>query len=157
MGEPERVESMVDDGKTTSAFLAKGCQIVGKLVLGGPGRIEGEVDGEIDAQSTLYIGAAAIVKAQITGTIIVVHGQVTGDIVAKTSVELRAQSRVRGNIRTASLVIQEGAYFDGHCAMGSKEAPRSEKDGKVAFLGKEERPKEDRTSVPPKVTAEARK
>jgi cytoskeletal protein CcmA (bactofilin family) len=143
----------VDEGKPTSAFLAKGCQIIGKVQLGGPGRIEGEVDGEIIAQDTLYIGEGATVKAQITGTVIVIHGQVTGDITAKTSLELRAHSRVTGNIAAPSLVINEGAYFEGQCAMGTN-APRiAEKDKKVSFLGKEQAS----TAVPPKVTAEAGK
>jgi cytoskeletal protein CcmA (bactofilin family) len=154
MGEPERVGMYVDEGKPTSAFLAKGCQIIGKVQLGGPGRIEGEVDGEIIAQDTLYIGEGASVKATITGTVIVVHGQVTGDITAKTSLELRAHSRVTGNIIAPSLVINEGAYFEGQCAMGSKDAPRAaDKDKKVSFLGKDAAPQ----GVPPKIPAEAGK
>jgi cytoskeletal protein CcmA (bactofilin family) len=106
------------DGSGASAFLGKGTKITGKVVLDGPARIEGQIEGEITAQDTLTIGESAVVKAKINGTAVVVHGQVTGDIVARTRLELRAPSRVQGNINTASLVIHEGAVFEGQCAMG---------------------------------------
>src|SRR5580765_3395141 len=50
------------------AFLGKGTKVSGKLTFEGPGRIEGQVDGEVTAQDTLTIGQGAIVKAKITGT-----------------------------------------------------------------------------------------
>src|SRR5207248_4397654 len=103
----------------TSAFLGKGTKIVGKLTFEGSVRIEGQVEGEITAQDTLTVGESAVVKAKITGTAVVVHGQVTGDINARNRLELRAPSKVVGNLNTPSLVIQEGAVFDGQCAMGA--------------------------------------
>src|SRR5215831_8787372 len=102
----------------TSAFLGKGTKIVGKLNFEGSVRIEGQIEGEITAQDTLTIGEGAVVKAKINGTSVVVHGQVTGDISARTRLELRAPSKVVGNISTPNLVIQEGAVFEGQCAMG---------------------------------------
>jgi cytoskeletal protein CcmA (bactofilin family) len=110
------------DASGASAFLGKGTRITGKVILDGPARIEGQIEGEITAQDTLTIGEGAIVKAKVTGTSVVVHGQVTGDIVARTRLELRAPSRVQGNINTPSLVIHEGAAFEGQCAMGDIKA-----------------------------------
>jgi len=127
------------DGSATSAFLGKGSRVTGKLVFEGTVRIEGHVEGEITAQDTLIVGESAIVNAQITGTSVVVHGRVTGDITAKKRLEIRAPGRLVGNISTPSLVIHEGVVFEGQCSMGGTEAPRSEKDRKVAFLTKDER------------------
>ena len=122
MFERERETAKLEGMNATSAFLGKGCRITGKLVLDGPGRIEGEVEGEISAQDTLVVGEGALVKARITGTSIVVHGQVTGDITARTRLELRAPGKVIGNISAPSLIIQEGAIFEGQCAMGGGQA-----------------------------------
>ena len=105
------------DAGGASAFFGKGAKLVGKISLDGPGRIEGHIEGEIEAKDTLTIGEGAIVKAKITGTTVIVHGQVTGDIVARTKLELRSPGRIQGNISTASLVIQEGTTFEGQCAM----------------------------------------
>jgi cytoskeletal protein CcmA (bactofilin family) len=121
----ERDKTRADgDTGATSAFLGKGTRITGKLAFEGTVRIEGEVEGEIAAQDTLTIGEGALVKAKITGTSVIVQGQVTGDVNAKTRLELRAPSKVVGNINTPNLVIQEGAIFEGQCAMGGADGAR---------------------------------
>ena len=102
---------------SATAFLGKGAKLVGKISLDGPARIEGHIEGEIEAKETLTIGEDAVVKAKITGTTVIVHGQVTGDITARQRLELKAPGRVHGNITTATLVISEGTSFEGHCAM----------------------------------------
>ena len=101
----------------TSQFLSQGSRLIGKLLFAGPIRIEGYVEGELSAEDTLIVGERAEVKAQISGTSVVVHGRVTGDITARNQVEIRAAGTVVGNVTTPSLVIHEGAVFDGHCTM----------------------------------------
>jgi len=103
------------------AFLGKGTKITGKLVFEGPGRIEGQVDGEIAAQDVLTVGEGALVNAKVAGTTIVIEGQVTGDVTAKTRLELRASARVNGNVTTPSLVVHEGAVLNGQCSMSASD------------------------------------
>src|SRR5262245_40059531 len=126
----ERDKTQPDDGGATSAFLGKGSKVTGKIALDGPGRIEGQVEGEVTAQDTLTIGEGAVVNATVNGTSIVVHGRITGDITARARLELKAGSKVFGNVRAPSLVIQEGATFEGQCAMGGDVAARVEKERK---------------------------
>jgi cytoskeletal protein CcmA (bactofilin family) len=142
MFERDRESSRPDEASGTSAFLGKGSRVTGKLVFEGPARIEGHVEGEISAQDTLVIGEGAVVNAQIVGAAIVVHGRVTGDVTARKKLEIRAPGKLFGNITTPSLVIHEGVIFEGQCTMGAAEAPRAEKDRKVAFFPKDERPAE---------------
>ena len=117
MGERERGASQPTGPGGIDAFLGKGTRVTGKLVFEGTGRIEGQVEGEISAQDTLTIGPGALVKASISGAAIVIEGRVTGDVTAHQRVELRAASRVQGNITTPSLVVHEGAFFEGQCKM----------------------------------------
>jgi cytoskeletal protein CcmA (bactofilin family) len=142
MFERDRDGAKPEEASGTSAFLGKGSRVVGKLAFEGPARIEGHVEGEIAAQDTLVIGEGAVVNAQIVGASIVVHGRVTGDVTARKKLEIRAPGKLFGNITTPSLVIHEGVIFEGQCTMGGTEAPRAEKDRKVAFFPKEERPAE---------------
>jgi cytoskeletal protein CcmA (bactofilin family) len=63
---------------------------------------------------------------------VVVHGTVTGDIRATSRLEIRKPAKVKGNISSSVLVIEEGASFEGKCAMGgdvkgSVDAPKAEK------------------------------
>lgn len=128
MFERERVGTQTVETKGMGVFLSKGTRLTGKLVCEGPGRLEGQIDGEVCAKDALVVGESAVVNAQIEGVSVVVHGQVTGDIKTSKMLEIRAPSRVRGNISAPSLVIHEGAVFEGHCSMGSAESPRPEKE-----------------------------
>ena len=136
----ERDKTQVDETGATSAFLGKGSRVSGKLAFEGTVRIEGQVEGEITAQDALTIGESAVVNAQITGTAIVVHGKVTGDITARKRLEIRAPGKLFGNITTPSLVIHEGVVFEGQCTMSGADTLRTDRDRKVAFFPKEERP-----------------
>jgi cytoskeletal protein CcmA (bactofilin family) len=137
MFEGNKTQQNAETGSAT-AFLGKGAKLVGKISLDGPARIEGNIEGEIEAKDTLTIGEDAVVKAKITGTTVIVHGHVTGDIAARTRLELKNPGRIQGNITTATLVIQEGTSFEGHCAMGEdsrtklKVTPAAIGDGKAA-------------------------
>ena len=150
----ERDKTRPEETAGTSAFLGKGTRIVGKLNFEGSVRIEGHIEGEITAEDTLTIGEGAVVKAKINGSSVVVHGQVTGDIAARNRLELRAPSKVVGNISTPNLVINEGAVFEGQCAMGGANAGDTAKRGKkpdFSVLFKEE----GAEGVPPPTPPEA--
>jgi len=140
MIEREREGGSSGDVGGTSAFLGKGSRVTGKLVFEGTVRIEGHVEGEISAQDTLISGESAEVNAQITGSSVVVHGRVTGDITARKRLEIRAPGKLFGNITTPSLVIHEGVVFEGQCTMSGADTLRADRDRKVAFFPKEERP-----------------
>jgi cytoskeletal protein CcmA (bactofilin family) len=117
------------------AYLDKGSKVSGKLSFEGPARIDGQVDGEVNAKDSITIGESAVLTAQIKASSVVVAGKVSGDIVASQRIEIRPAAKVLGNLTAPVLVIHEGALFEGHCAMqieGSRE-------NKVTVFPKEER------------------
>jgi cytoskeletal protein CcmA (bactofilin family) len=117
MFDRERGTMRGDDGDALCAFLGKGTRVSGTLTFEGPSRIEGQVEGEVSAQDTLVIGESAVVNARIIGSTIVVQGSVTGDVVAQVRLELRAPSKVIGDVTTPSLVVHDGAILEGRCSM----------------------------------------
>jgi cytoskeletal protein CcmA (bactofilin family) len=119
MGERDRGTSQFGGVGGIDAFLGKGTKVTGKLVFEGPGRIEGQVEGEIVAQDTLTIGEGANVSAKVAGATIIVEGKITGDVTARQRLELRASGKVHGNVTTPSLVVHEGAILDGQVSMGN--------------------------------------
>ena len=98
--------------------IGPGSHIVGTLTFEGTVQIDGTVEGDISAQESVVISDNADVKAQVTADTIVVTGKVTGDLVARRRVEIRAPGQLNGNIKTPSLVIQDGVVFQGQCSMG---------------------------------------
>lgn len=119
----------------SSAYLDAGSRINGKLSFETPARIDGQVEGEINARDSLTIGESAVVAAQIKADSVIVAGKVSGDIVAIRRIEIRPSAKVLGNITAPALVINEGALFEGHCAM----QPEAHDDRKVTVFPKEER------------------
>jgi cytoskeletal protein CcmA (bactofilin family) len=118
------------------AYLDQGSKVTGKLSFEGPARIDGQIDGEITAKDSVMIGENAVVTAQIKAASIIVAGKVSGDLTASQRIEIRPSAKVLGNLTAPVLVVQEGAVFEGHCAM-QPEAARD--DRKVTVFLKEER------------------
>ncbi len=119
----------------SGAYLDAGSKISGKLNFETPARIDGHVEGEINAKDSLTIGESAVVAAQIKADSVIVAGKVSGDIVAAHRIEIRPSAKVLGNITAPTLVINEGALFEGHCAMQAE----AHDDRKVTVFPKEER------------------
>ena len=140
VGGPPRASDAAPNEEAVQAQLGKGSRIEGKLNFEGSVRIDGQVDGEIEAQEALIIGDSAVINAHISAATVIVKGKVTGDIAARKRVELRAPGKLTGNITTPSLVIHEGVVFEGHCSMGGTADFKTEKtDKKITLFSKEER------------------
>ncbi|MDG2049662.1 MAG: polymer-forming cytoskeletal protein [Myxococcota bacterium] len=100
-----------------SAFIDQGSEFEGKLSFKDTVRIDGSFRGEISSQNTLVVGESGQIEASIRSTVVVVSGSVIGDIEATEQVTLHKTARVEGNLSTPSVVIEEGAVFNGHLAM----------------------------------------
>ena len=111
-------------GNQINALLGKGSEFEGKLVFQGTVRIDGKFKGEIISNDKLLIGEHAEVDAEIKVDSVIIGGNVTGNIEAKSRVEIHAPARLKGNIKTPTLVIEEGVCFDGSCAMDGNEATK---------------------------------
>jgi cytoskeletal protein CcmA (bactofilin family) len=118
------------------AYLDRGSRINGKLSFDGPARIDGTVEGEINAKDSLMIGETAVVTAQVRAASIVVAGKVNGDLSASSRIEIRPSAKVLGNLTVPVLVVHEGALFEGHCSMQPEGA---REDRKITVVPKEER------------------
>jgi cytoskeletal protein CcmA (bactofilin family) len=91
--------------------------ITGTLQGSGPVRIDGKVEGEINVESDIIVGAGASVQAKIKGNNIQVAGKVVGNIEATGKLEILASGVVEGDVITYSLQIEDGAALMGTCSM----------------------------------------
>ncbi len=110
------------------AYLDRAAKVSGKLSFEGPARIDGQIDGEINAKD-IVIGESAVVTAQMSAASIIIAGTVKGEITASQRIEIRPSAKVSGNITAPKLVVQEGAIFDGHCAMQAEGTREDRKAG----------------------------
>mgnify|MGYP003833913265 CR=1 FL=1 len=112
-------------GLGEEAVMSAGSKVVGKLSFDGVARLDGHVEGEINARRKLVIGTTAVINAKVCGGEIFVKGTVNGDICAAERLSLQKPARVKGNISTPSLSIEEGVFFEGSCKMtGDANSPK---------------------------------
>jgi cytoskeletal protein CcmA (bactofilin family) len=101
--------------------IGKGTKASGRLTFRGAVKIEGEADGEI-AGDEVMVASGAVVNAKVAASRVTIAGSFSGEISARERVELMATARVQCTINTPSLVLNEGAQFDGDCKMPRKAA-----------------------------------
>ena len=102
-----------------TAFIDQGSEFSGKLSFRDTVRIDGRFEGEISSDNTLIVGETGDIHATIRSETVIVSGSVNGDIVARRQITLHRSSKVKGNLQTASLIVEEGAQFNGQIAMGA--------------------------------------
>ncbi len=82
--------------------------------------ILGTVKGKIALKESLLVEGSGVVEAEIDTVSIEVAGQVTGNIAASEKVELKANCKVVGDIRSPRILIADGAMFKGSVDMDVK-------------------------------------
>ncbi|HLK86875.1 MAG TPA: polymer-forming cytoskeletal protein [Candidatus Binataceae bacterium] len=96
--------------------IGKGTRLSGTMHFHGTVRIEGEAEGEIVGDEVI-IAEGAVVSAKITATRLTVAGTVSGEVVVRQRLELLSSARLRCTLNTPTLILNEGAQFDGDCRM----------------------------------------
>ena len=75
--------------------------------------IEGEVDGVVESASAVTIGPNGKVKANIKAKEVAVFGAVRGNVEVVEKIAIREKGSLIGDIKTAGISIDDGAYFKG--------------------------------------------
>lgn len=100
----------------------------GIMTLKGSLRVEGAVEGDVRDATSVQVGAGGRVQGTIAAETVSIAGQVSGEVVASRQIEVLASGRVSGRIRTPKLRIEEGAVYDGECAMAGDGARDGARD-----------------------------
>lgn len=80
--------------------------------------IEGEVSGTIQlANNSLTVGSEGKIRANVHAHSIFVDGEVDGDLYGTERVSIRSTARVRGNITSPRVSLDDGAKFKGSIEM----------------------------------------
>ena len=117
MTESESLARDIKEG-TLSGFVGGGTDVTGEANFKAMMTLDGHFSGRITSSTgTLIVGNNGSVDANIEVAVAVIHGAINGDIIATQRLELGRAAKVTGNIQTPSLVIEQGAIFEGSCKM----------------------------------------
>src|SRR6267143_1293709 len=76
--------------------------------------MEGTVEGLVHLdERKLTVGATAKLTADVIAGEVIVYGSVKGNVRAKGKIEIKKDGSVHGDLTTAQIIIEDGAYFKG--------------------------------------------
>jgi cytoskeletal protein CcmA (bactofilin family) len=76
--------------------------------------IDGTVEGLVHLdEGKLTVGAIAKLTADVIAGEVIVYGSVKGNVRAKGKIEIKKDGSVNGDLTTAQIIIEDGAYFKG--------------------------------------------
>ncbi len=81
--------------------------------------IEGTFEGEIDCKGTVIIAEGANVSATIRARNSTVAGSANGDFSCEERLTIQSTGEMRGKAQAPTLIVEEGAFFEGEFKMGS--------------------------------------
>ena len=107
-------------GNDDLSLVGAGTLIEGKIKTDGSIRVDGTLIGEIVAKASAAIGLTGAVEGGVMAKNVTIAGKVKGTVTATEKLTLEGKSITRGDIRASKLIVDEGATFDGQCAMTSQ-------------------------------------
>ena len=100
--------------RASAATVGKAVKIVGQIYSKEDLYVDGEIEGTVEAlEHKLTIGPHGTVHAGIKAREVVALGNITGNVEASEKIEVHKEAKLVGDIRTARIIIEDGAYFKG--------------------------------------------
>jgi cytoskeletal protein CcmA (bactofilin family) len=97
-----------------SATIGKAVKIIGQIYSKEDLYVDGDLEGTVEAlEHKLTIGPNGTVHASVKAREVIVLGTIQGNVEAADKIEIRKDAKLVGDIRTARIVIEDGAYFKG--------------------------------------------
>ena len=109
-----------------NGFLDAGSQIKGDLLFEDTFRVDGKVNGKVLSDGDLVVGVGGEVEGEVSVGSVFISGTLRGRVKAAKRIEIAAGGRVYATLETPSLVIEDGAFFEGQSAMVRDSAKVSE-------------------------------
>jgi len=97
-----------------SARLGQSLHVKGEITGNEDLQVDGSVEGLVSLEERkLTVGASAKLTADVVAREIIVYGTVKGNLRARDRIEIKKDGSVIGDLTTARIMIEDGAYFKG--------------------------------------------
>ena len=105
----------------TINLISNGTDITGDIKSNGDIRIDGTLTGNLSTRGKVVIGPTGKIKGEVICKNSEVSGSIEGKISVSQLLNLKASSKITGDIATSRLAIEPGARFTGNCTMSDSE------------------------------------
>lgn len=105
---------------TAINLISNGTEIKGDIISSGDIRIDGMLTGNLKTKGKVVVGPSGKVFGEMICKNCEVSGMVEGKLSMEQLLNLKASSRIKGEIITSRLSIEPGANFTGSCKMNDE-------------------------------------
>lgn len=100
--------------------IAEGTCLRGDLQGPGGFRVDGRIEGSIEAEGAVIIGEKGAALGGVVARDVVVFGEVRGDVVVSGHLEIGPHGRIIGDVTTGSFRMHTGGTFRGTSRMADE-------------------------------------
>ena len=122
-----------EEPRTLLTIVGNKAKVEGKLDVSQSIEIACEVVGELNVDGQMVIQKEGSVSADVTTIDARIIGKFEGNLKGTGKVEITDTGVVSGNIKTDSLVINEGGIFSGKVSRITQEEDKGKKKSKLKF------------------------
>lgn len=110
-----------EEFKDVHTMIGADAVIQGNLSCDGGVAIYGKIFGEVKTQGPARIARGGEVHGNIQASDAHIGGMVDGNVVVENRAVLGSEANLKGDLVYQSLIIEEGAQFQGHCVPAGSE------------------------------------
>jgi cytoskeletal protein CcmA (bactofilin family) len=122
------------DGSSMTTVIAKGTVIEGKFACNENVRLDGAIHGEVVVDKRFVMGDTSYVQGNINVRDAAIKGKIKGDLIVKEALHLMDTAVIEGNITARTMIVEEGARYNGACKIGGNGSPNSAATANVVSL-----------------------
>lgn len=111
-----------DKDNAATTVIAKGTVLEGKFACTENVRLDGTIHGEVKVEKRLVMGETSYVQGNIQVREAAIKGRIKGDLAVSGALHLMETAVIEGNITARTMVVEEGARYNGSCKIGEMAA-----------------------------------
>ncbi|MFQ6612986.1 MAG: polymer-forming cytoskeletal protein [Fidelibacterota bacterium] len=111
-----------DEMKDVHSMIGADAVIQGNISCKGSLAIFGKVYGDVNTEGSVRIAKGGEIHGNIHASDAQIGGLVDGKVVVENRAILGSESNLKGDLVYRSLIIEEGAQFQGHCVLAGSES-----------------------------------
>lgn len=97
-------------------------------------RVEGEVKGAIECKGTVFVADGANIQATVDAEHVTVAGELNGEVRCRGRLQIMPTGRLGGKVVTQSLIIDEGAFYEGQLEMAGTDSRATNAGGRLTSM-----------------------
>jgi cytoskeletal protein CcmA (bactofilin family) len=110
----EAIRPLAPTPEGSTARVGASLRIKGEISGNEDLHVDGSIEGSIQlGERKLTVGASGMVTADVVAGEVVVYGCSKGNVRADDRIEIKRDGSVVGELKTAHIIIEDGAHFQG--------------------------------------------